>query len=45
MFVKIIYQKKVYTVFPMIDFAFKKDKNYQQILIRVYICCNREKNK
>ena len=35
MFMKIIYQKKVYTVFPMIDFAFKKDKNYQQILIRV----------
>ena len=36
MFMKIIYQNKVYTVFPitLIDSAFKKDKNYQQIFIR-----------
>ena len=35
MFMKIIYQNKVYTVFPItIDSAFKKDKNYQQIFIR-----------
>ena len=36
MFMKVIYQNKVYAVFPitLIDSAFKKDKNYQQIFIR-----------